>query len=202
MENLRRIPFIFVLLFVLGCGTTAVPIAELKDVTGTVMVKASPTEAFSPGGNGLGLKIGSAVKTEKKSSAKVDFKDKGVVELKPESYFEIGNGIDLGKQAGGTAVYRVKKQQDQLKIMTPQGVTAVLGTVFLLKVTATETTLLVEEGKVAFTNNSGSTREVTVGQKLVALAEGDLKDLETIDPISLEKLFKGEGFSLDNLNQR
>jgi hypothetical protein len=184
-----------------GCGQQAGTAAILQEAKGVVQVRASSQAEFTPGKDGDSLLIGGAVKTAENATARLRFADAGEVLVKPESFFEIGSGQPLGKQSGGSAVYRVNKQKDDLKIETPQGVTAVLGTVFLLKIDPNGTIVVVEEGQVSFTNLDGQTALVNPGEQLTAAAKGPLPAPVKIDPITRDQMFgndqKGPG-----VNQR
>ncbi|MFZ2959619.1 MAG: FecR family protein [Candidatus Ozemobacteraceae bacterium] len=176
-----------------GCGQTDSPIAHVKLVHGAVQTRFSLKADFSPAKEDDALAVGGAVKTGEDASAQIVFLDKGEAAVKPESYFEVGSGQNLGKQVSGAAVYRVNKQKDSVKVETPQGVTAVLGTVFRLDVSATQTTVIVDEGRVAFTNQAGNTAEVNPGQKLVANAQGALSAPTALDPVTRDALFNPQG---------
>ncbi|MBF0408285.1 MAG: FecR domain-containing protein [Candidatus Riflebacteria bacterium] len=178
-----------------GCGSNSSSVsgAVVKEPKGDVQAKVSSDSTYKPIKENDILSSGGAVKTAENSTVKLLFAEKAEVYIKPESYFEIKSGENLGKQMGGTAVYRVNKQKDSIKIETPQGVTAVLGTVFLLDITSTSTTLIVEEGKVSFTNIDGLSTEVNPGEKLVAAAKGKSDPVSKLDPIAREKLFNPGG---------
>ena len=187
-------------LFTFGCQGGKETIGKLLSVKGDVKARFSTKKEFSDAVVDTPLAVGGAVKTGKDSGAEISIEGKGQVALRAESFFEVQPNQLVGKQGSGTAIYRFQKQKEQIKIETPQGVTSVLGTTFLLLVASETTTVVVDEGKVAFTNMSGESAEIAAKEKLVAKAGGKLDKPEAIDPMTRNSFF-GSGGSGPLFNQ-
>lgn len=172
-----------------GCQKNEPAVGQVRNPQGTVSAKFAVTSAFADVKDQAPLAVGGAVRTGKSSSAELVFDSKGQISLKPESFFEVRLGQTVGRQEGGTAIYRFQKQKEEIKIETPQGVTSVLGTVFLLKIEDEATTVVVDEGKVAFVNLSGEQAVVSAKEKLVAKAGGKLPPPEPLDPMTRNSFF-------------
>ncbi|OQA05545.1 MAG: FecR protein [bacterium ADurb.Bin374] len=183
-----------------GRGDNAV-VASLKSLQGKVEARPNGTAAFAAATADLALSVGSAVRTGEDGQAQLRYSDGTDVTLQPETYYEIKDRTSLGRQESGSARYRVTPQQKSVGVETPHGVTAVLGTVFRLDVTAQQTVVTLQEGKVRFTSAAGDSVELTPGQQVTAPAgTAPGKPIE-LDPFTLESLFN-PGSKSPAINQR
>jgi hypothetical protein len=185
-----------------ACNNGASAVAEIKKPKGIVEARFTTDARFAAAGEGTPLAIGGAAKTGEDSTSLVVIAGKAEIALKPESFFEVGLGNTLGKQTAGTAIYNVEKHPQSLRIETPHGVTAVLGTRFLIEVNASGTIILVDEGKVSFTNPVGNSREINPRERLIAPVSGPLPAPEKIDPITCEQIFRPMPGAQPGFNQR
>ncbi len=182
-----------------GAGSSA--IATLGQIQGKVEARPRAADPFAPAAGEVPLQAGGAVRTGEDGQGKVTYLDGTEVSLSPETYFEVKAASVFGRQESGSGRYRVSPQKTTVEVETPHGVTAVLGTAFRLDVTATQTVVSLQEGKVRFTNPSREAVELTPGQQLTVTAGQPLGQPEELDPITLETLFN-PGARLPGINQR
>ncbi len=187
---------IFAIIHSQGCSGSgpSQPVAQVKNPQGTVDSRAGEAGDFSPAKDKQALEKGGAVRTGRKSTVDLVFADGSDCTVKAEAYFEVGKKEVTGLQNQGMVIYRFKTQQEGKKatVQTPHGVTAVLGTVFLLDVVSTSTTLLVDKGKVSF-QPAGASEAVIVtdGQRLVCAAGQPPSQPEAVDPVQRKSMFEG-----------
>ncbi len=185
-----------------GCGGSGgAAVATLGEVKGTVEARSTAAAAFQAATGEVPLQVGGAVRTGEDGEGLVKYVEGGEVRLSPETYFEVRKGETLGRQESGSARYKIPSQKHPIGIETPHGYTAVLGTVFRLDVTATQTTATLQEGRIRFTASSGETCELTPGQQLTVTAGQPLGAPAELDPITLENLFN-PGAKMPAINQR
>lgn len=197
MKRLSTSFFILALISVLwytGCGKREIATGSIHNPKGSVEARKSTSAAYSSVKENDPVSTDNEVKTGEDSGVELSFPGKGVVTLKSESYFKVGAAQDLGLQTKGAAVYRIDKQNENLKVATPQGVTAVLGTLFFLQIGTDTTTIVLKEGKVTFTNSSGisgirDTVTLSPGEMLVAQASGRLATPTKLDPFTCDQIF-------------
>lgn len=164
-----------------GCGGNP-EVARVKDPNGNVRVRAGATGTFTEARAEDPLAQGGAVRTGENGKVRLLFGDGSELTVKPESYFEVSQGSALGLQTEGAVLYKINKQKSGLTVETPHGVTAVLGTTFLIRVGSDSTQLGVDEGRVSFTPKGGGPAvTVEAGQKIEAGADGKVAAPETFD---------------------
>lgn len=187
----------------LGCGGGGQPFAVIKTPAGKVDVRVKAGGAFAVAQDGTSIQRGGAIRTGEKSTSDLQFTDGSKVQVRPESYLELNDGDPAMKQDSGAVIYKVAPQKETLRIQTPHGVTAVLGTTFVIEVSSQATSVALEEGKIAFTSAaSGEKRELSPGQRLVAPGVGTLPPTIQLSPIERQELFKpGESGSV-GINRR
>ncbi|MFZ2960229.1 MAG: FecR family protein [Candidatus Ozemobacteraceae bacterium] len=185
-----------------GCGTEQ-PFAVTKKPSGKVDVRQKTAGTFVSAEDGTSIQRGGALRVGEKSTTGLHFTDGSEMQVRAESYIELDEGNNLVKQDSGAVLYNVKPQKDTLRIQTPHGVTAVLGTTFLVEVSSQSTSVALKEGKIAFTSQaSGEVRELTPGHRLVAPAVGTLPQTLPMSPMeSMDMFSPGEGVSI-NINRR
>ncbi|NLI77720.1 MAG: FecR domain-containing protein [Candidatus Riflebacteria bacterium] len=191
-------------LTVVGCGgggSSPSAIATLGQVQGKVEARSRGGDPFAPAAGEVSLQAGGAVRTGEDGHGQVKYLDGTEVALSPETYYEVKEQTTLGRQESGSGRYRVSPQKTTVEVETPHGVTAVLGTAFRLDVTATQTVVSLQEGKVRFTSPSRESVELTPGQQLTVTAGQPLGQPAELDPITLETLFN-PGARLPGINQR
>lgn len=183
-----------------GCSQSKDPLAALSLVEGKVHLRNSEETTFSPARENQQVFNKSAVKTDENASVSLLFqKDKTKIKLGESTYFEIRDfSTKELSQMTGVAVYQVSPQDTELKINTPHGLATVLGTIFRLEISASETILIVEEGKVQFKEEQ-STQLVKAGEKLISGKDGKI---EVIDPIELNNIFSPESAHKKYFNLR
>lgn len=204
-EFLKSSVLVFLVVICLGnsgCTAGKISVAKIQKAKGTIEVRFSADSRFAAAEDGTQIAVGGAAKTGEDSTTQVVFTDRAMVFLKPESFFEVGSGPTLGRQNAGTGIYSVDKTGKDTRIETPHGVTAVLGTRFLLEVNASGTIVLVDEGKVSFTNPNGNSREINSRERLIVPAVGPLPAPEKIDPITCDQIFRPALPATPGFNQR
>ncbi len=186
-----------------GCGGSGggTPVASLKALQGKVEIRLAGSTAFAAVTADQQLAVGSAIRTGEDGQALIRYADGTDVALQPETFFEIKAQTALGRQETGSARYRVTPQQNSVGVETPHGVTAVLGTVFRLDVTAQQTVVTLQEGKVRFTAAAGGSVELTPGQQVTTPAGAAPGKPAELDPFTLESLFN-PGSKAPAINQR
>ncbi|MGM0599267.1 MAG: FecR domain-containing protein [Candidatus Rifleibacteriota bacterium] len=168
----------FLIIFVIaiivsGCGNASKEIAaKIIKINGSVEIKHASQNTFVEAREGKILTGGSILKTGDESFATLGIVDKGLVEIKENASFELVAGKDYVVQKAGTGIYKIDKNKEGFKVKSPQGVTCVLGTVYMLKVLEGATVLGVEEGKVSFATNDGEERILKAKEKAVIDSSG------------------------------
>jgi hypothetical protein len=176
--------------YLTGCGSQE-PLASLHNPQGKVQTKENSAASFKAAQNQESMRDGSAVKTGEDGETGLIFPGKGELSLKPNSYFDVKKGDFLGLQTQGRVMYKIQKQGEKaIQIQTPHGVTAVLGTQFLIDVNATSTAVVVSEGKVRFSTISGE-QTLEIGQRVIVGTDGKVPPPEMLSPLDLESLFSG-----------
>lgn len=152
-----------------GCGNDAgILTATVIATSGKVEIRQTATAAYKNAVVNDVVSIGGIVKIGEESFADLDISGQGTVELKSDSMFELEPGKDYVVQNAGMAIYKIEKNKGGFKVKSPQGVTCVLGTRFMVRILDNMTVVGVEEGKVSFTGNNGETRIVEAKQKIIA----------------------------------
>ena len=169
-------PYLLILLlftaFLPGCSKEDLR-AQFVKVSGTVEMRPTPSTPFTRAVQKDFLPSGGAVRTLVESTADLFLQDnKGVIEIKPDTYLELPlSGNDI-KQDSGTIIYRINTNSGGYTIDTPHGETGVLGTTFQITVNADSTTVGVKEGKVSLTNKIGETRTIEANEQLMLNVSG------------------------------
>ncbi|RCK78181.1 MAG: hypothetical protein OZSIB_1697 [Candidatus Ozemobacter sibiricus] len=185
-----------------GCGGSGgAAVATLREVKGKVEARGTGGAPFQIVAGELPLQVGGAIRTGEDGEGLVKYVEGSEVRLGAETYYEVREKGTLGWQESGSARYKVPPQKQPVGVETPHGVTAVLGTDFRLDVTATQTTVTLQEGKIRFTNRASESIELTPGQQLTVTAGQPLGTPAELDPITLESLFT-PGVKLPAINQR
>lgn len=167
----------FVAVFFVGCGSKSPDLtAKILEITGKVELKQQPTGDFVVASKDDLLACGGALRTGDGASAKLEIVGKGTVDLKSDAYFELESGRDYALQKSGAAVYKIEKGKDGFKVKSPQGITCVLGTEFLVRVLEKMCIVGVEEGTVSFTTNGGEVRVMKAKEKVIADSKGFVGD--------------------------
>ena len=96
-------------------------------------------------------------------------------------YFALATSENDVRQESGTIIYRINQDKGGFSVVTPHGLTGVLGTVFELSVASDSTTVGVQEGKVSLTNRQGESRTVQANEKLVMDASGKFSEKTVFD---------------------
>ncbi|MBU1108875.1 MAG: FecR family protein [Candidatus Riflebacteria bacterium] len=169
--------------FLSGCGAE-MPKAEFVRVSGTVEMKQPGAQVFAQAREKDILQTGGAVRTMLEASADLILSNRGIIEIMPDSYFELTSANGDVKQDSGSIIYRINENKNGYKVNTPHGVTAVLGTVFMLSVTSDSTEIGVKEGKVSFTNTKGEIRYVEANEKIAVNASGMFSEKAGFDLMS------------------
>ncbi len=186
-----------------GCGgADDPPLAKVREPVGEVEARLKAGEGFASVQGEQPLKEGGGVRTGRASGARIAFADGSEAVVKAEAYFEVHAKVPRALQEKGLVIYRFNKQQQETRIKTPHGLTAVLGTMFLLEVDADSTTLVVEEGRVSFTDLMGTTVEVGAGQRVIARRGSPVTPPAAVDPFERESLFKDVPFESLKLNRQ
>lgn len=147
-----------------GCGKTE-SVATLKILQGKVDMRESASSPFRPAKDQEPLAERSAVRTGPDGQARLTFPGKGDLAIDRDTFFEVRKGDILGLQDSGRVTYKIEKQGGKtISVETPHGVTTVLGTQFLLDVSATGTSVVVNEGSVRFVGKSGISENLSAGQ--------------------------------------
>lgn len=166
--------FLFVIILALpGCNEKASDIsARVVALSGVVEIKNAAADSFVAAKMNDNLGVGGILKTGEAAQASLEIIDRGVVELKSESSFELEPGKDYIVQKAGVAIYKIEKNKEGFKVKSPQAVTCVLGTRFMVRILDGMTVVGVEEGRVSVTTNKGETRIIEAGKKLTVEESG------------------------------
>jgi ferric-dicitrate binding protein FerR (iron transport regulator) len=162
------------LVTLVGCESdTASDIkATVLALTGKVEVRANSSSSFVVARVNDIFGDGGAIRTAKESLADFAIKGRGMVKLRPDTYFELNSGNSSVSQNTGTAIYEIDKGNDAFKIKSPQCFTCVLGTRFMVQVLDNMTVVGVEEGRVEVIANNGKSKTLEAKQKLSVADSG------------------------------
>lgn len=169
-------------IYVIGCGSKSTDLtARVIKVTGNVELR-QPSEAnFVAAKENDLLACGGILKTGDGAVAELEIIGKGTVEIKSDASFELEPGKDYVVQKAGAAVYKIDKDKDGFKVKSPQGVTCVLGTEFMVRVLEKLSVVGVVEGKVSFTTNKGEEKVLVAKEKLIADSQGFIGGIKLFD---------------------
>ncbi|MBF0410148.1 MAG: FecR domain-containing protein [Candidatus Riflebacteria bacterium] len=176
-----------------GCGNAQTgKVAELDKIQGKVEFRRASTSDFSPAKEKEPLYNKDIVKTGNDAQAILKFLDQSIVTLNKMTIFEVIAAENvLGKQNEGTAIYDMKKQKQETRVVSPHGTTAILGTLFCLTVNESSTTVWVKEGKVSFTSKAGGAPVIIEpGFKLVAKSDTIPTAAVAVDPFEQQIIFQ------------
>jgi len=149
----------------LGCGAQQTK-AKFSMVSGKVEMKQPAMNTFIQAKKDDVLVVGGAVRTMPTASANLILSNRGIIEIMPDSYFELTSANGSIKQNAGSILFHINENKGGYTVTTPHGVTAVLGTVFKLSVTIGSTLIEVKEGKVSFTNLKGEVKQINANEKI------------------------------------
>lgn len=169
------------ILFFPGCDNKQ-PMAQFIRVSGTVEARPGPSEKFVVVVQQDLLPPGGGVRTLPDSSADILLaENRGIIEIKSDTYFELPTSNSNVRQNSGTAIYRINHEKGNFTIVTLHALTGVLGTVFELSVASDSTTVGVKEGKVSLTSRNGESRMVQANEKLIIYASGTFSEKTVFD---------------------
>lgn len=181
--NRGSIIFVLILLvmpLLFGCGSQ-LPKAQFIKVSGIVEMKQKEAEKFVQVKEKDVLLAGGGVRTLKEATADLIIANRGVLEIRPDSYFELpSSDVDI-QQNSGSIIYRINENKNGYKINTPQGLTCVLGTVLLLTVNTDSTIVGVKEGRVSLTNKNGDIRFIEANERLTVNSNGSFSEKTAFD---------------------
>lgn len=185
-RNIALICFFLVLAMTVGCGRD--PASDSKatvlSVTGRVEVRASSTTSFTAARASDAFGNGGAIRTAEESLADLSINGRGIVKLRPDTYFELNVGNGNFAQNTGTAIYEIDKGDDVFRIKSPQCTTSVLGTRFMVKIIDNMTVVGVEEGRVEITANDGKSKIIEAKQQLSVADSGFVNEPVSFDMIN------------------
>ncbi|PKL49025.1 MAG: hypothetical protein CVV42_07600 [Candidatus Riflebacteria bacterium HGW-Riflebacteria-2] len=163
---LALIVLVFAVAFV-GCSKDGIDVtAKVLSVDGTAEIKNASAQSFVSAKVNDTLDMGGVFKTGEASLASLEIINRGIVEIKPDSIFELEAGKDSIFQKAGVAIYKIDKNKEGFKVKAPHAVTCVLGTRFVVRILDGMTVVGVEEGRVSVTANNGEIREIAAGKKI------------------------------------
>jgi len=181
--------------FLPGCENKQ-SMAQFVKISGTVEARTKPSDKFAPAVQQSFLPDGGAVRTMPESGADLLLaENKGIIEIKADTYFELPLSGSNVKQESGTIIYRINQDKGGFTIDTPHGLTGVLGTTFELTVASDSTTVGVKEGKVSLTNRQGESRTVQANEKMGIDASGIFSEKTVFD-------LKTDGFKYIKQNEK
>ncbi len=183
-----------------GCGKKILQGVLIEEVKGTVQTRITRESLFEAAKPKMALAVGGAIKSGDDGFARISFPSGATIEIRPDTFFEIGEDNNLGKQANGEALFQVKPQGVKTTVETPHGVTAILGTKFLQQISSDSTTISLFEGKVQFMANNGKS-ETLDEKKQLTIKNGTVQKPLEMDPFLIQKL-QNPGVKLPGLNQR
>lgn len=178
-------------LLVSGCSQTDnIAVAVVSEPKGQVELREGAASQFAQAKAQAPIYAGGAVRTGEDGSTALDYADGSKILVHALSFFEIGNEAGKARQDKGSVLYQLQKQKKDVTIETPHGVTAVLGTTFLVQVDQDSTTVMVEEGKVEFRSKTGPEKQVIdAGYMLKVGGDGKLGQPVGLNPFEREQLF-------------
>lgn len=169
-------------IYIIGCGGKSTDLtARVTKVTGKVELRQPSTDTFVAAKEDDLLACGGILKTGDGAAAALEIIGKGTVEIKSDASFELEPGKDYVVQKAGAAVYKIDKEKDGFKVKSPQGVTCVLGTEFMVRVLEKMSVVGVIEGKVSFTANKGEEKILAAGEKVIADSQGFIGGVSPFD---------------------
>ncbi|MDD2717362.1 MAG: FecR family protein [Candidatus Wallbacteria bacterium] len=179
----------------------------LKEKVGMVRVKKAGGDWVKADDN-MDLAIGDMVKTLSNGKAEVVLSGTAVIRVKPDSEFIIPESkantkekVSFIQMIKGTLWAKAKKEDDSLKVATPNAICGVRGTEFIIEVTRDLMRLTVTNGSVAFvpllTGVTPKPQLVQAGQQMSFVPSIALKAAEAEKKKMEEKKGeqKGEGES-------
>ena len=190
-------------MFLIGCqgGSGSSALVTIQNVAPQAHCRKNSSDPFQEAKAEQTFPAGSSFKTGEGGAMELHFADGTSVELQSETYFEyVGQATEV-KQMQGKVVYRIKPQKKQFKIETPHGVTAVLGTTFLIAVATDSISILVDEGTIEFSSMAGEKQQISGGAVLSFSGKGSLGKAGPADPMLLQATFS-KGFRTPAVNQR
>lgn len=144
------------LVSLIGCGSGSVGsvTATVQEVKGIVQVKTSDDAPWEEAKSGIVIRGGGALKTGEDGRISLETSDRDTLTFDANTYFELLVRDGVGMLSNGRAQFNVRpKDQSEFKIQTPHALTAVLGTVFTMRVQAEATDVALFEGKILVRNN-------------------------------------------------
>lgn len=181
--TLRKLCTLFLVIFLLtGCDNGDSNFsAKVLSVSGKVEIRPNTETAFADAKVNDILASGGLLKTGEASAANLEITGKGTMEIKEDCLFELKANKDYVVQNSGMAIYKIDKNPEGFKVKSPQGITCVLGTRFMVRILDNMTVVGVDQGKVSFTSNKGETRVIEAKKKLTATNDGFSGELEPFD---------------------
>ncbi|HNV71613.1 MAG TPA: FecR family protein [Candidatus Ozemobacteraceae bacterium] len=185
-----------------GCGSqTTTAQVSVKGPVMPVQAKLNSSGTFQDAREGDKVEAGGAIRTGENGRSSLLYPDGTEIAIQADTYFEVKAEGFLGRQTQGSAIYKVKPQKAGTKVETPHGVTAVLGTTFLVKVASSGTAVWVEEGTVEFATAAGEKKAIKAGENLSYSGTGALGTPAPTNPVEQQGLFN-PGAPEPALNQR
>ncbi len=143
----------------------------LKSYTGFVQFKRGNGD-WVDASSGMELQIGDRIRTLRNGRAEVILAGTAVIKVKPDSEFVIpadkansDQKVGFIKMVKGFLWARAKKEDDSLKVATPNAICGVRGTEFEISYRDNRSCLQVSEGTVWFSpTGGGNTSTLTAGQ--------------------------------------
>ena len=189
---MKRIIYAWLLSAVLlcGCGAQKEEVAAIAEKKGTVQVLVIPAVDFTDALAGQKLCSGDSVKTGEAAKVTLELiQDKSLIALSENSFLEIKNYQEKElQQMSGTAVYKITPQNKELKIKTQPEFATVLGTVLRIDASSEKTRVTVDEGKVGFRRNNGTTSVLIEAGMSFSTDFAD-DSAQPLDPVERGELF-------------
>ncbi|OGK05825.1 MAG: hypothetical protein A2W80_00655 [Candidatus Riflebacteria bacterium GWC2_50_8] len=134
---------------------------------------------------------GDAIRTGDDASAELAFADGSKVLLGPGAWFKVNDEKQIGEHLRGRAVFEIEKQtgSGSVEILTPQGVTAVLGTKFVQEIGENAGFIAVTEGIVEFRSNRQERQLLRPGHLLCFDSSGKITDRKEPGSAVILKLY-------------
>lgn len=167
-------------------------VAVVSSLNNNVQRQGAAAKEFSPLLPEDKLVAGDAIRTGRDSSVELLFVDGSVVSLGSETWFKVTGEHSRCDQSSGRAVFKIKKQlpHKTFEIVSPHGLTAVLGTSFVQEINEHSGFVAVSEGLVKFQPNYASASHLLKkGHLAIFNREKNIVELHQINPEALAKLF-------------
>jgi len=189
------IGFLLALAMTVGCGNDPASDsrATVLAVTGKVELRANSAASFTTARANDIFGKGGAIRTAEESLADITINRRGIVKLRPDTYFELNIGSGNFAQNTGTAIYEIDKGNDAFRIESPQCTTSVLGTRFMVKIIDNVTVVGVEEGRVEITANDGKSKIVESKHQLSVADSGFINE-----PVAFDMIDESFNYRKDN----